>query len=431
MPVVEMLNSARIVDIRWLHLLAISSTVHRGPPSLSDPPENGGRNFREYQLVGVGSTLLLLSLLLGFGIDEHNIALNILMLAASLIVLLAASNIVLEFAVKLAEAAGVSELVIGLTIVSVGTSIPEIFTAITSSLTGNGGFVVGDIYGSYMVQLTIFLGIVIIWAPRTVSKVFVPDVKRDGGLMIVALAILSLNIIDGTIFLFESIISLSIFVVYTIYLYRMNTRNPKKEAEEVATIISLEEIEGVHTKKEVREKISMKEETGQVVPRPPRRRNLIIVASLAMVLVGTLLCYLGAHFMVESGVYIAESVNMPQHVIAATIIGFGTGMPEFVVSITAVRKRKYSIAYGNLLGSNVVDPLFSISMGVLTREIQMGIAEVNHLILSTLPVSVFTGIFIILVFSRKSTSRVQGRLFGVVLLVLYIVFLLSSIILKV
>lgn len=426
-----MLNSARIVDIRWLHLLAISSTVHRGPPSLSDPPENGGRNFREYQLVGVGSTLLLLSLLLGFGIDEHNIALNILMLAASLIVLLAASNIVLEFAVKLAEAAGVSELVIGLTIVSVGTSIPEIFTAITSSLTGNGGFVVGDIYGSYMVQLTIFLGIVIIWAPRTVSKVFVPDVKRDGGLMIVALAILSLNIIDGTIFLFESIISLSIFVVYTIYLYRMNTRNPKKEAEEVATIISLEEIEGVHTKKEVREKISMKEETGQVVPRPPRRRNLIIVASLAMVLVGTLLCYLGAHFMVESGVYIAESVNMPQHVIAATIIGFGTGMPEFVVSITAVRKRKYSIAYGNLLGSNVVDPLFSISMGVLTREIQMGIAEVNHLILSTLPVSVFTGIFIILVFSRKSTSRVQGRLFGVVLLVLYIVFLLSSIILKV
>lgn len=398
---------------------------------MSDPPENGGRNFREYQLVGVGSTLLLLSLLLGFGIDEHNIALNILMLAASLIVLLAASNIVLEFAVKLAEAAGVSELVIGLTIVSVGTSIPEIFTAITSSLTGNGGFVVGDIYGSYMVQLTIFLGIVIIWAPRTVSKVFVPDVKRDGGLMIVALAILSLNIIDGTIFLFESIISLSIFVVYTIYLYRMNTRNPKKEAEEVATIISLEEIEGVHTKKEVREKISMKEETGQVVPRPPRRRNLIIVASLAMVLVGTLLCYLGAHFMVESGVYIAESVNMPQHVIAATIIGFGTGMPEFVVSITAVRKRKYSIAYGNLLGSNVVDPLFSISMGVLTREIQMGIAEVNHLILSTLPVSVFTGIFIILVFSRKSTSRVQGRLFGVVLLVLYIVFLLSSIILKV
>ncbi len=371
---------------------------------------------------------MFLSFVLGYGADISNNLANILMLAGSLLILLAGSNIVLEFAVKLAEAAGISELVIGLTIVSIGTSIPEMFTAIISSSRGLGGFVVGDIYGSDITQLTAFLGIIIIWAPRTASKTFVPDVKRDAGLMIFSICFLSFHLIDGIITYLEATISTSIFICYTIYLYKATKRSPTKKTAQIIDTVSLEEIEGVHTKKEMREIIKTKDETGKIDTAPQRFKKspTLITFYIGMVLFGTLLCYVGAHWMVESGVFIAESVRVPEHIIAATIVGFGTGLPEFVVSFLAVRKRRYTIAYGNLLGSNVVDPLFSVSLGVFTREIDMGTAAAWHVISTLLPIAIFVGLFIIAIFSRKITSRAQGRTFGVVLLGLYGLFLIVS-----
>jgi cation:H+ antiporter len=371
---------------------------------------------------------MFLSFVLGYGVDISNNLANVLMLAGSLLVLLAGSNIVLEFAVKLAEAAGVSELVIGLTIVSLGTSIPEMFTAILSSAKGLGGFVVGDIYGSDITQLTAFLGIIIIWAPRTVSKSFVPDVKRDAGLMIFSICFLSFNLIDGIITYLEATISTTIFVVYTIYLYKATKKSPAKQTAQIVNTESLEEIEGVHTRKEMVEIFQTKEETGKVdmVPLRVKKSPALITFYIVMVIIGTLLCYVGAHWMVESGVFIAESVHVPEHIIAATIVGFGTGLPEFVVSFLAVRKRRYTIAYGNLIGSNVVDPLFSVSLGVFTREINMGTAAAWHVISTLLPIAVFVGLFIIVIFSRKITSRKQGHTFGIVLVGLYGLFLIVS-----
>jgi cation:H+ antiporter len=395
---------------------------------LSTPPTNGGRNYREYQIIAIGAAIMFLSSFLGYGVAISNNLANILMLAGSLLVLLAGSNIVLEFAVKLAEAAGVSELVIGLTIVSIGTSIPEMFTAMLSSARGLGGFVIGDIYGSDITQLTAFLGIVIIWAPRTVSKSFVPDVKRDAGLMIFSICLLSFHLIDGIITYLEAAISTTIFVCYTIYLYKTTKRSPAKQTAQIVNTESLEEIEGVHTRKEMVEILQTKEETGKVdiVPLRKKKSPALIAFYIGMVIFGTLLCYVGAHWMVESGVYIAESLHMPEHIIAATIVGFGTGLPEFVVSFLAVRRRRYTIAYGNLIGSNVVDPLFSVSLGVFTREINMGTAAAWHVISTLLPIAVFVGLFIIVIFSRKITSRAQGHAFGVVLIALYGLFLVVS-----
>jgi cation:H+ antiporter len=396
---------------------------------LSEPlKKNGGRNYREYQLIAVGAAIMFVSYLFGYDVGTSNNVANILMLAGSLLILLAGSNIVLEFAVKLAEAAGVSELVIGLTIVSIGTSIPEMFTAILSSAKGLGGFVVGDIYGSDITQLTAFLGIIIFWAPRTVSKSFVPNVKRDAGLMIFALCFLSFNLVDGVLTYLEATIATSIFVCYTIYLYRSTKKSPAKQVAQIVNTETLEEIEGVHTRKEMVEIFQAKEDTGKadMVPLRMKKSPALILLYIGMVIFGTLLCYVGAHWMVESGVNIAESAHIPEHVIAATIVGFGTGLPEFVVSFIAVRKRRYTIAYGNLLGSNVVDPLLSISLGVFTREISMGTVAAWQVISTMLPIVIIVSLFIIAIFSRKITSRIQGRAFGLILIGMYGVFLIMS-----
>jgi cation:H+ antiporter len=419
-----------LIKLCTVVLVLASEKNSRELDSLSSPPANGGRNYREYQVIAVGAALMFLSYVFGYGVDVANNVTNLLMLAGSLLVLLAGSNIVLEFAVKLAEAAGVSELVIGLTIVSIGTSIPEMFTAILSSSKGIGGFVIGDIYGSYITQLTVFLGIVIIWAPRTVNRSFVPDVKRDAGLMVLALCFLSFNISDGKLTYLEATISTSLFVVYTIYLYWKSKKNPSKQATQIMEMESLEEIEGVHSKKEMVEIIKTKETMGKInaVPLKFKKSKALIALYVVLVLVGTIFCYVGAHWMVESGVLIAESVHVPEHIIAATIVGFGTGLPEFVVSFLAVRKRRYTIAYGNLLGSNVVDPLFSISLGVFTREITMPTAAAWQIISNILPIAILIGFWIIYIFSRKITSRAQGHAFGGVLIGFYGVFLITSLI---
>lgn len=406
----------------------MSSPPLDGGASSSRPHKNGDRNYREYQLIALGCAIMFSSFALGYGVVVSNNVANLLMLSGSLLVLLAGSNIVLEFAVKLAEAAGVSELVIGLTIVSIGTSIPEMFTAILSSLKGFGGFVIGDIYGSFITQLTAFLGIVVIWAPRTVNKSFVPDVKRDAGLMLFSLCFLSFNISDGQLTYLEAAISTCLFILYTAYLYRASKKDPSKQALQIIATQSLEEIEGVHSKKEIIEILDTKEKMGKIdaVPLKFKRSKRLIAAYIVLVLAGTVFCYIGAHFMVESGVFIAESFNVPEHIIAATIVGFGTGLPEFVVSFIAVRKRRYTIAYGNLLGSNVVDPLLSVSLGVFTREIFMGTEAAWQVITTMLPIALVVGIFIIAIFSRKITSRAQGRAFGAGLVGLYVLFLAIS-----
>nr|MDO8109903.1 sodium:calcium antiporter [Candidatus Sigynarchaeota archaeon] len=402
----------------------------QGPVSAS--AQQKGRNFKEYKVGFAGGAIMVISFLFGYGVDPGNNLANLMMLAGSLIVLLAASNIVLEFAVKLAEAAGVSELIIGLTIVSIGTSIPEMFTAVISAGNGVGAFVIGDIYGSYITQLTLFLGIVIIWAPRTVSKWFVPNVKRDGGLMLLALCLLSFNIVDGSLTYLESTISVAIFVIYTVLLYLSSKRDPNKKTLQINTTESMEEFEGVHTRKEIAEIIETKVATGQMdmVPLRLKKSPRLIATYIAMVLAGTFFCFIGAHWMVESGVNIARSMIVPEHVIAATIVGFGTGMPEFVVSFVAVKRRRYTIAYGNLLGSNVVDPLLSISLGVFTRPILLGTEAAFQIIATMLPVAILVDLFIIGIFSRKASTRKSGRFFGVVLMAFYAAFFVISLVFR-
>jgi cation:H+ antiporter len=124
----------------------------------------------EYRLGIFGLCIISFWLLVRDSELGSNTFINIFVVIGSLALLTGASDIILEFSVKLSELFNVSELVIGLTIVSIGTSIPEIFTAIISCIRGVGSLVIGDIYGSYITQLTIFMGLVILAAPVTVNK---------------------------------------------------------------------------------------------------------------------------------------------------------------------------------------------------------------------------------------------------------------------
>ncbi len=359
----------------------------------------------------------------------NDIPLNGLLVIGALALLLGASEIVLEFSLKLAESAGVSEIVIGLTVVSIGTSIPEMFTAVASALQGAGGFVLGDIYGSYITQLTIFLGIVIMFAPRTVNRDSVQHVFRDGFIVIFALCFLSFNISDGHLTRIEAGVSIVIYFTYGIYLFVESKRRTRIKQEILLLARDMEAIQGMIPNGDLpvphsQEQIPLMETTNLPPPHPRSREKTLLYISI--ILLGAFLCYIGATFCVTGGVNIARGFQVPEHVVGATIVGFGTGFPEFVVSMMAIRKKRVEIAYGNLIGSNIVDPLLSISLGVMVSPFALDAPSLAGILGFLLPFAVIVDVFIIVIFRRKKTSKTQGWIFGMIFLALYAGFLAGN-----
>jgi cation:H+ antiporter len=382
-------------------------------------PEYIGHKYIEYKIGAIGLAIIIICNILGVDSHRDDVFFNIILFIGGVILLLAAGNVVLEYAVKLAESLGVSELVIGLTIVSVGTSIPEIFTSIVSSLNGVGALVVGDIYGSYFCQLTIFLGIIILMIPSSVQKSFHPHVKRDGLLMVGALGLLTVTILDGIIYRYEAILSLSLFFAYTFYLYYTSKRDKDSREEQLFVATELEQDLGIHDKDEITE-IRQKLEHNA----PLKEKSIIkIIGYFCGVIFGAIFTYIGATDMVTASAHIAEYYEVSEHIIGAIIVGFGTALPELIVSVLAVKRGKPNIAYGNLLGSNIVDPLFSISMGSVLKDIRLSQVAVFDIASTSFPIAVITGLFIISIFSRKETKAWQGRLFGCILIFAYVIYI--------
>ncbi len=352
----------------------------------------------------------------------NDLPLNILLVIGALALLLGASEIVLEFSLKLAEYAKVSEIVIGLTIVSIGTSIPEMFTAVASALQGAGGFVIGDIYGSYITQLTIFLGIVIMLAPQTVNKQSVHHVFRDGFLVIFALCFLSFNISDGQLTRIEAGISMTIYFIYGIYLFVESKRHTRIKQDILAFAHDMEVIQGMIPNGDLpvpyhlEQAPLMKNSDENAAPRHSRLTTLLYVV---IIFAGAFLCYIGATFCVTGGVNIARGFQVPEHVVGATIVGFGTGFPEFVVSFMAIRKKRVEIAYGNLIGSNIVDPLLSISIGVMVNPFSLDAVSLAGILGFLLPFAIVVDLFIIAMFCRKKSTKTQGLVIGLIFLGLY------------
>jgi len=343
---------------------------------------------------------------------KENLVFNLLLMTGALTILIGASSIVLENSVHLAEVFHVPQIIIGLTFVSIGTSTPEIFTSIISSWEGKGGLALGDIYGSWITQLSIFLGIVILIRPSTVKHSFIPNVMRDAGFMVLSLIILSVHMLNGSIKRWEAVVSISLFLSYNVYLYINARRKPASFAQKPYDNTQIVQI------------ASITDEIAILKPIVQKKNSILKSLSYLLLLVlGIVLCYFGARFMVQAGADTARIFNVSEHVIGTTIIGFGTGLPELIVSAAAMIKNKPDIAYGNLIGSNIVDPLFSISLGVLIRPVTIVQETMQKILGISLPVAILVGLLIIFTFSRRENNRRKGLLFGIILIVLYLVYI--------
>ena len=288
---------------------------------------------------------------------------DLAILLVSIIVIGKGAVWLVDAAARVAKHFGISELVIGLTVVAFGTSAPEFGVTILAAIRGMGDISVGNIVGSNIFNLGFILGgTAIIHSLKTNRTI----VFRDGIFLLFGGILLSVFLWDLTLSKIEGITLFTLLVLYLLYLYF------NKE--------TIETEEPTHTMY--------------------RWDPILLFAGIGLVIVGS-------HFLVESAVNIARFMGVSDWVIGATIIAAGTSAPEFATSLTAAMKSRYGMSVGNLIGSDIFNLFGVLGIAGIMRNLSVSHdAHINLIILSFM-------IAVVLIFMR--TGWVVSRKEGIIL----------------
>lgn len=250
---------------------------------------------------------------------------TLLYLAGGLVLLVVGAEFLVRGASRLAVAAGISPLVIGLTIVAFGTSAPEMAVSVGAAWSGQADLALGNVVGSNIFNVLFILGVSALIVPLVVAQQLV---RLDVPIMIVASVVTLLMGMDGTIGRIDGIILFAGILAYTAFLIRQS----KKESAAV--------------------KDEYSQEFGEKQSKVSRYAlNVIYIVG------GLVLLVLGARWLVDSSVAIAQYFGVSELVIGLTIVAAGTSLPEVATSVIASIRGERDIAVGNVIGSNIFNIL--------------------------------------------------------------------------
>lgn len=273
-------------------------------------------------------------------------------LIAGLFCLVLGAKIVVISLEYLAKRLGVSQLLVGLIFLSIGTSLPEISVSVLGGidkLTGISpnidGIVIGNKVGSFMTQITLILGILGMSQALFISRW---ELKREGTMMFISVFVFFICALDGIIFLYEGIIMILAYFLYLLFVVKSEKKRQKAEAKIKAFLAQRNEINPP----------SIEDEIKSTNPHALRKNIVIFIVGLIILIIGAELTILSAHDL-------ATFLNVPDIIVGIFIIGFGTSLPELVADLTALRRDSHGIAIGDILGSNICDILLATGSGVL------------------------------------------------------------------
>lgn len=308
----------------------------------------------------------------------------IILLVCGLAILWKSADVLVDGAVALAKRLGVSPLVIGLTVVAMGTSAPEVAASIAAAARGAGDLAIGNVYGSNIANLALVGGLCALIAPITITGRML---RREIPVMI-ASALLLWPVLHGLkLSRPEGIVLLTLFCGLILL-----------------TVLA--------ARKEQQKSTSAQEHNGAGPSYTTTRNVLFVVIGLAGLTIGAVITLRGAEF-------IGELAGLSEAVIGLTIVAIGTSLPELVTCVVAARKGQNDISIGNLVGSNVFNTLLVTGTAGLIRPftIVQRLIGIDYWIM----IAVTVGFAIVALFRKKI-----GRTAGAALLCVYIGFIVYS-----
>ena len=246
------------------------------------------------------------------------ILIQILLLAVGFFMLMKGADWFVEGSAGIAKKMGIPQLVIGLTIVAMGTSAPEAAVSINASLKGNAGIAIGNVVGSNILNILIILGISAVLATMAIQKsTFCYEIPF---MIFVTVVLNALGMTGEYVTRVEGVILWVLFIVYLLYLFRLAKQGSEEEHSEDRPVWKL----------------------------------------LVFMILGGVLVVWGSDVTVDSATEIAKVIGLSERFIGLTIVALGTSLPELVTSVIAAKKGNADIAIGNIVGSNIFNILFII-----------------------------------------------------------------------
>lgn len=275
-------------------------------------------------------------------------------------------------AARLAGALGISSFIVGLTLVSFGTSAPELVVSSLASFRDNGGLAVGNVLGSNVANIGLILGISAVIFPIRVDRELI---VRDLPVMIGFALLIPLLGWSGAISRWEGATLLALFALYVTYLALAARR-------ESAVVLELMKAHGT----------------------PPTERA-VVLRDGAVAVVGLIVLAAGAHLLVRSAVDMATLLGVPELVVGLTMVAFGTSLPELAASVTAARRKEGQIVIGNIVGSNIFNVALVLGAAALVRPLPIPRSVVR---LDAPIVIALSLVLVPLVYSRRRVDRYEG-----------------------
>lgn len=351
-------------------------------------------------------------------------AINIVLLVLGVIIVLKGADWLTDGAVNIATRFGVSQMVIGLTIVAMGTSMPEFCVSMVSALKGTPDLAVGNVVGSNTLNTLLIVGCSAMVAPIMVKR---SSVKRDIPFAVVASLLMLLFCLDGAIGRVDAAVLFAGFCLFMFVTlkYAKTTEKPAAAvATNGATTTAIPEASSSETSasetstsqasaheassSETSDHEASSSEASQV-------SGTSMLKAVVMLVVGLLCLIAGSNMFVDNASFVASSLGVSDAVIGLTIVAGGTSMPELATSMVSAKKGNSDIAIGNVIGSNVFNILMIIGITGLVKP--MHIAGIT-----TLDLIMMLASMLLMWFFCRTTYKVK-RWEGAVLTIVYLAYL--------
>ncbi len=320
------------------------------------------------------------------------ILISIIFLVIGFIGLTIGSKFIIIGLENIADRLHISHIMVGLTILAIGTSLPEIAVSVMGGFDkllgidpNIDGIVIGNKVGSFLTQITLIIGILAVSQPLFVSKW---ELRREGPMLFISLLIFLIFSLDGVITQFEALLMIISYFLYLILIIWSEKRLARAKPEvrladkERLDPMSFDAIESPHAPSSLFKDISF-------------------------TLIGLLILLVAAEFTLLSAHDLARELNIPENVIGILIVGFGTSLPELVADLMAIRRESYGIAIGDILGSNICDILLATGSGAIIVNFNVPMV----ILIFDLPVLFLAlAIMLFLLWREKVLKRWEGGL---------------------
>lgn len=315
------------------------------------------------------------------------------------ILLIKAADFFVDASVNIAKAFNVSEIVIGATIVSIGTTLPETLVSAVSAYKGHGDISYGNALGSIICNTALIAATSFVFSPSPINK---KSAKQP------------------IIFFFIS------FVVYSLFAYTCGGFN-RIHGIVLVSIFIIYIFCTIYTEKKI-DKMDENTKTNKNIANDEIKTEVNVIKEFLTLIVAAIVIAFAANLLVDSATTIARNFNVPESVIGITIVAFGTSLPEFTTVITSIIKKHSNISYGNIIGANLFNLITVSGVAILINPFSLPKTNTINGINSSLVVDIPLAFIVMLIFSIPPLiSGRTKRWQGIILMLIYVAFLIYQI----